>query len=649
MVRELKVEGVKLKEKKVLIIGDAGAGKTSLSKALRGEKKVAVTLATDGIELSEFHFEGVRFYCWDFAGQEIYRYTHQFFLSEGSVYLVLFDLRDPIPAICSQLTYWLDWIAYRAPSSQIRLVGTHASLVSGEKSKQLCEQVAQKFGEIGRNLVVVDSMTLGGLERLKKILVRVTLRNLLRVPRSFDEFRLSLKKYQETHRAVPFVEENCLKKELEESGMLVGLTHESWEWSLQVLNCLGSIVLIDRDCYTENNHTRSTFVILRPSWLVDAFKSVVTMRHIFVKDGVVSIEKLRNMWHGIYDVSVHELLFEALEKFEVVCRLSGRGEGKVIVPCLLPDCPPRNFSMLVQSGSSGLSSLGLPDEPSLTQTFRRSFLLIKENSRFPAGVMGKLLSSMLQLGKVRYVWKTGCVVVCDENNVVIMWEGWCGRRMGIHFVFYTADDPFSLSEDSSMTILKLLQRASQVMQNLLEDFYLVDYEAIIPCIVDASGVPIEWARVDDVLLARYNNESSLRVVRRKGEEGGVVEVRSLGPDLTLDQGSLRFFEEEQIKLKRFLGMGAYSELWEGLIQLEDTEGSPQTKKVTVKKILLDQRFQKSSFQEILKKIHHEIHFSLQVQHPNVVELVGICSETKPPLLLLESLDEVFFLLLLYLL
>ena len=83
---------------------------------------------------------------------------------------------------------------------------------------------------------------------------------------------------------------------------------------------------------------------------------------------------------------------------------------------------------------------------------RRSFLLKKSKSRMPVGVMGKLLSSIFYWGRVQHVWRTGCVVVCDcddDNVVVIVWEAWCGARVGVHFVFHVNKKSLSSSSSSS--------------------------------------------------------------------------------------------------------------------------------------------------------------------------------------------------------
>ena len=84
---------------------------------------------TDGIEISELIWSDKEnndqdyvWDCWDYAGQDIYYTTHQFFLSAGAVYLVIFNLlnRD-----FSRIEYWLNSVHTRARGSPIILVGTH--------------------------------------------------------------------------------------------------------------------------------------------------------------------------------------------------------------------------------------------------------------------------------------------------------------------------------------------------------------------------------------------------------------------------------------------------------------------------------------------------------------------------------------------
>lgn len=81
----------KLNQVKTILIGDGGAGKTSLLKQFFGEAFDKKESQTHGINIRQKDFEiqkekiGVNF--WDFGGQEIMHATHQFFLSRRAFYV----------------------------------------------------------------------------------------------------------------------------------------------------------------------------------------------------------------------------------------------------------------------------------------------------------------------------------------------------------------------------------------------------------------------------------------------------------------------------------------------------------------------------------------------------------------------------------
>jgi internalin A len=82
------MEGKKqaLNEVKVLLVGDGGAGKTSLVKQVLGEDFDTHEPQTHGIKLRDYwNSEDIHVHFWDFGGQEIMHATHQFFLSKRSL------------------------------------------------------------------------------------------------------------------------------------------------------------------------------------------------------------------------------------------------------------------------------------------------------------------------------------------------------------------------------------------------------------------------------------------------------------------------------------------------------------------------------------------------------------------------------------
>ncbi|MBK8038882.1 MAG: leucine-rich repeat domain-containing protein [Verrucomicrobiaceae bacterium] len=102
-----------LNEVKLLLVGRGEAGKTSVSRALRGEVFQKEQEETPGIEIRPWVLacpggEPVKVHVWDFAGQEITHETHRFFLTERSLYVVVLDGRGGQQM--EEAEYWLSHV-----------------------------------------------------------------------------------------------------------------------------------------------------------------------------------------------------------------------------------------------------------------------------------------------------------------------------------------------------------------------------------------------------------------------------------------------------------------------------------------------------------------------------------------------------------
>ena len=107
-----------LYEAKMLILGEGGAGKTSLLRRLyRSAEPLPVEQeSTKGIDIYRHDFplpngRTFRLNVWDFGGQEIYHAAHQFFLTRRSLYLLLDDTRKDHKSVSDPgFKDWLDLI-----------------------------------------------------------------------------------------------------------------------------------------------------------------------------------------------------------------------------------------------------------------------------------------------------------------------------------------------------------------------------------------------------------------------------------------------------------------------------------------------------------------------------------------------------------
>ncbi|MCB0529963.1 MAG: 50S ribosome-binding GTPase, partial [Saprospiraceae bacterium] len=102
-------------EIKLVLVGNGGVGKTSLIKSILDQNyQVKNTPATTGIEITKWKISKEDFNdkedfivnIWDFGGQEIYHSTHQLFLTQRSLYLLLIDSRSE--SNLENIFYWLN-------------------------------------------------------------------------------------------------------------------------------------------------------------------------------------------------------------------------------------------------------------------------------------------------------------------------------------------------------------------------------------------------------------------------------------------------------------------------------------------------------------------------------------------------------------
>lgn len=119
-----------LNEAKVLFVGEAKVGKTSLMKVLVDGPKAfnphepqthEINIQTWNVTADS---EAIKLNLWDFGGQEILHSTHRVFLTERSLYILVLNCRDSEEQ--NRLEYWLGIIQSYGGNSPVILVGNHA-------------------------------------------------------------------------------------------------------------------------------------------------------------------------------------------------------------------------------------------------------------------------------------------------------------------------------------------------------------------------------------------------------------------------------------------------------------------------------------------------------------------------------------------
>ena len=122
---------------KIIILGEGGVGKTTLSKSFEQNKEFITTTQTIGIDIhiKRIEFEGIpcTIQLWDLGGQDQFKNMGAFttFCSGAHGAILCFDLSD-----LNTFNQLDQWIKFLPPSTPFILVGTKADIESSDQFLQ---------------------------------------------------------------------------------------------------------------------------------------------------------------------------------------------------------------------------------------------------------------------------------------------------------------------------------------------------------------------------------------------------------------------------------------------------------------------------------------------------------------------------------
>ena len=110
---------------------------------------------TDGIDINQWEVKGnngenLTLSLFDFAGQEIYYNTHQFFLCKDSLYLLMFN--PTVPLFQNRIAHWIYTIMSKAPSATIFIIATHIDRLG--QYQQYYEQTQMILSNLINNIQI---------------------------------------------------------------------------------------------------------------------------------------------------------------------------------------------------------------------------------------------------------------------------------------------------------------------------------------------------------------------------------------------------------------------------------------------------------------------------------------------------------------
>jgi hypothetical protein len=338
-LRELRLQGIDyLYEAKVLILGEGGAGKTSLLRRLYQTNLdlPAEEESTKGIDIHRHEFANAagrpfQLNVWDFGGQQIYHATHQFFLTKRSLYILVDDTRNNSKSVHDEgFKYWLEVIEVLSDRCPVLIF-------QNEKSNR--SKTIDEAGIKGRFPNVIEVYR-GNLDQANaaiglKEAIRLHVQKLPHVgdavPAQWVTIRSELEKIKEGQ---PFISQKeyiqLYARHLEEDrSKALRLS--------QYFHDLGVFL------HFQDDQLLQRYVILQNDWATEAVFKVLDDEPTKARKGRFSQADCQRIWaHSTY-ADMHPELLALMEKFELCYKLPDQRPDTWLSPQLLPPSSPELF------------------------------------------------------------------------------------------------------------------------------------------------------------------------------------------------------------------------------------------------------------------------------------------------------------------
>ncbi|WP_346854965.1 COR domain-containing protein [uncultured Draconibacterium sp.] len=377
-LKSLDIEEKKpLNEIKLILVGDGGAGKTSLVKRIIGQKFNKNEPKTHGINIKPWRLQNnsksIKVNFWDFGGQQIMHATHQFFLSKRCVYLLVLDGRKD-----EEAEYWLKHVQSFGGDSPIIIV---LNKIDEHPAYDLNRNfLSVKFENI-IDFVKVSCKDGTGVNSLLNI-IEETICTVQHLNTKWANSWFRVKKELET-LDVPHIsidEYNTLC-EIEQ------INSNEKEVLLDFLHDLGIILHFD-DFYLDDIN------ILDPEWITEAVYKIINSKELAINKGVIELELIKLLLSekrkSKYNYSRNKIkyIIELMKKFELCYFIN---PTTILIPDLLD----------IQ-------------EPKLDIKIDNEIKFILKFDFLPKSILPRFIVRMNQDIYNNMIWRTGAILYCNQ-------------------------------------------------------------------------------------------------------------------------------------------------------------------------------------------------------------------------------------------
>ncbi len=466
-----------INEARLLIVGQGGAGKTTLKDKLKSSTAPmpAADMTTLGVNIESIicpskYGSDFTVKVWDFGGQEIQRYAHQFFMSDSVVYAVLSNTREQNP----NFQYWLNIIELLGKDSPFFVVqnerdGHKEHLKDAVKIQERFPITFQSVEQV--NLKEAASDPRFEALRLKLFAAATQLPHTQRqVLTSFSNVRRELENISQNRQTIFYSEfQNLCKEEGIEDRELM---NDYARWMTE----LGIALHFHDDIHLKSQ------VFLNPKWIIDALFKLLYHPSVEHNRGHFTEADAEQIWSDSQYDNMHGILLHLMVKFRL-CYETKRSE-QYIVPQRLP---PRSEPFV-------------PDTDSTHLIYQYKFM--------PSGLLTQLCCSLHNWIEKDQIWSDAVQFVCKkgdgrvfarENSVLHQIELFAfGSQKGtlIKTVVDELDEIHAGTKLNNLKVEKLAPcpcESCEQARKRGQEPYFFDYTWLIELLQD--GTTEEWCRL----------------------------------------------------------------------------------------------------------------------------------------------------------
>ena len=319
-----------LNEVKVLLVGQGTVGKTSLAQCLVHNRPHPNPRKTDGIHIQPWSLpindHTVQINLWDFGGQEIMHATHQFFLTQRSLYLLVINNRQTEAE--NRIEYWLNLIQSLGGDSPVILVGNHSDAHALDLDQP---SLQAKYPQL-KAFIATACTTGAGIPELKAAITQ----QLSTLPHLHDLLPLPwfTLKQQLEHLHRNLQRDYIPYHEYEQMCIAADITQDQHQQTLiRFLHDLGVVLNFKHDRLQDTN-------VLNPEWVTNGIYKILNHNALITEHrGMLARSLIGDILdRTAYPPSKHLFIMDMMQQFELCFALEA--DQQWLIPDLLPKTAP---------------------------------------------------------------------------------------------------------------------------------------------------------------------------------------------------------------------------------------------------------------------------------------------------------------------